>query len=185
MPEIDPKNLENTAKIKAMQLAHNLDYHSLPKDEKRRKSKPQNKPIKRADLRLRFIADFIDVGIFVALAINWNWIGPIVGAAYLLFRDAFKGRSLGKLLVGLRVVKMDNWLPAGVTESISRNLVLAISGLFAILGGMGFGAFGVVLVVLTVFVAMQINKNPDGRHLGDQLAGTKLLETRTAAALKA
>ncbi len=181
MAEIDPKNLENTAKMKAMQLAHDLDYHSLPADEKRKKT---IKPVNRVDVKLRLIADFIDVGIFVALAINWNWIGPIVGAVYLLFRDAIQGRSLGKILVGLRVVKMDNWLPAGITESISRNLILAITGLFAILGGMGFGAFGIVLAIITVFVMMQIHKDPDGRHIGDQLAGTKLLETRTAAALK-
>lgn len=83
--------------------------------------------------------------------------GGIVGLlaiAYFIVMEATQGATLGKMALGLRVVKMDG-SPISWSESIIRNLLRIIDGLFAYLVG-----------------AILIWNSPLRQRLGDRLAKT-------------
>jgi uncharacterized RDD family membrane protein YckC len=105
-------------------------------------------------------------------AINW------VGAAYLLLRDV-SGASVGKLIVGLRVVGHDGG-QARLANRILRNVTLALgpalTGLSLSAGFVDVVAElsgSLVAFVDVVFLLM------GGRRLGDRIAGTSVA-SRTA-----
>lgn len=91
-----------------------------------------------------------------------NWIARIWNVTLLLFliglllRDAFSGRSIGKLIMGLEL-KRGNGSRVGVTISLLRNLPLVIP----------------VLNVVEVAIALFSEK---GRRIGDRIAGTTVVE---------
>ncbi len=86
-------------------------------------------------------------------------------AYYVALELTTDGRSLGKMAVGLRVVRLDG-VPVGATESLVRNIVRLIDFLPV--------AYGVG--VCTMFVAR------GSRRLGDLAAGSVVIRERTALA---
>ncbi|HVA22497.1 MAG TPA: RDD family protein [Candidatus Micrarchaeia archaeon] len=86
-------------------------------------------------------------------------------AYYVVFELAAEGRSLGKMALGLRVVRLDG-VPVGAAESLVRNIVRLLDFLPV--------AYGVG--VCTMFVAR------NSRRLGDLAAGTVVIRERTALA---
>jgi uncharacterized RDD family membrane protein YckC len=90
---------------------------------------------------------------------QWFW-GTIagIGVFYFLVRDA-GGASIGKRIMGLRVVKYGNFdRPATLTQSILRNVTLLIP----------------LVNILDVVYAFT---DPKGRRVGDRAAGTFLTES--------
>lgn len=91
-----------------------------------------------------------------------NWIARIWNVTFVLFligmllRDAWRGRSMGKLVMGLELKRADG-RRAGVLSSILRNLPLIIPGV------------NLVELVVPLF-------SENGRRLGDRLAGTVVVE---------
>ncbi len=89
--------------------------------------------------------------------------GGIVGVltlAYFIVMEATQGATLGKKALGLRVVKMDG-SPIGWSESVIRNLLRIIDGLFAYLVG-----------------AILIWSSPLRQRLGDRAARTVVVRSR-------
>jgi uncharacterized RDD family membrane protein YckC len=89
---------------------------------------------------------------------QWFW-GVItgIGVFYFLVRDA-GGASIGKRIMGLRVVKYDNYdRAANVVNSIFRNITLLVP----------------LLNILDIVYAFT---DPKGRRVGDRAAGTVLTE---------
>ena len=89
---------------------------------------------------------------------QWFW-GVIIGIGvfYFLVRDA-GGASIGKRIMGLRVVKYDNYdRAANVVNSIFRNITLLVP----------------LLNILDIVYAFT---DPKGRRVGDRAAGTVLTE---------
>ncbi len=80
-----------------------------------------------------------------------------------------RGRSLGKLILGLRVVRDDGG-PTGFRHALTR----ALAGLFVDFW-LTFGAGAVICSML----------NKDSKRLGDLLAGTVVIKERTAARVTA
>jgi hypothetical protein len=85
-------------------------------------------PYPKADIAKRVFAGTIDV-MLVAIAMFYyrafGSIGYIVLAvAYLLFRDAIGGRSVGKFLFGLVVADLGTGRPCGYHAAIRRNALL-------------------------------------------------------------
>jgi uncharacterized RDD family membrane protein YckC len=119
-----------------------------------------------APLEARLAAFVIDtLGVSVALALVLLPLQLIVGTnvengssllflAYLLFRDAITGQSLGKRLMSIRVVNVSDGTDCSAIRSLGRNLTLSL------------GAFDLFPLVGT-------NK----RRLGDWLAGTEVIKT--------
>lgn len=87
----------------------------------------------------------------------WGTLGGIA-AFYILVRDA-GGASIGKRVMGLRVVKLDDFNRASnLFQSIIRNITLLIP-------------------LLNILEAVYIFTDPKGRRTGDRIAGTVLTES--------
>lgn len=90
---------------------------------------------------------FLAIGFIIGFAILWGY--------YIFFEMLWNGRSPGKRIAGLRVIKQDG-TPISLSESIIRNLVRTIDSLPALYG----------LGIITMFIDDQ------SRRLGDIMAGT-------------
>jgi uncharacterized RDD family membrane protein YckC len=122
-------------------------------------------PYAKADVKKRALAAMAD-GLFVAIALYYyrSWEAPLylfLGVAYLLFRDAVAGRSLGKFLFGLVVVNQETGRPCGWRASIARNILLVLPG---------------ANIVAVFLEAATINRDPLGQRLGDRFALTQVVE---------
>lgn len=119
----------------------------------------------KADIRKRLIAASID-GLLVATVCLSAWIGAaplyvVLGAGYLLLRDAIGGQSLGKIVLGLVVIDLTTGRVASISGSIKRNCLWLLPG---------------ANVVAIVLEARTILSDPQGQRLGDRLAQTQVVE---------
>ena len=118
----------------------------------------------------RFLAVLIDTiilgvvaGILSAIFRNSGLSGGITGLltlAYFIVMEATQGATLGKMALGLRVVKTDG-SPITWTDSIIRNLLRIIDGLFIYLVG-----------------AIFVWTSPLKQRLGDRAAHTVVVKRR-------
>lgn len=122
-------------------------------------------PYVKADIRRRLAAAAIDGLIVVTLYLFYWTAGSalylVAGAAYLLFRDAIGGQSVGKLLLGLVVVSLETGQVCSVSGSVRRNLLLLLPG---------------ANVVAVFLEARTVVRDPQGQRLGDTLAQTQVVE---------
>ena len=116
--------------------------------------KESKSDIQPGSLTNHFIAELIDEIIMVVGAI----LLVIPGILYFLLQDGlFEGRSIGKKLMGLKVIKQGTGQPCGYMESTIRNL-------FMLLGPIEY-----IVVLIT----------KDHKRIGDMVAGTLVInETR-------
>lgn len=127
----------------------------------------------KAQVLNRFIAKLIDVFLAAAAAEVIVPVGFLAGLAYLLVADGFAGgRSIGKRLIGLQTILPDTREPAGFRESIIRNIPFAVAQLAFAVPYVGW----LVSATVVVFEAILIIGNEQGRRLGDELAGTQVLD---------
>jgi len=136
------------------------------------------------DTLTRFVAFLIDA-VAVALIGFVPIIGGLAGIAYVLFRDGLdiefmQRRSLGKKLMKLTVVRTDG-LPMDPMTSARRNWPLVFGSLAQLL--VYIPVIGWILIpfvviagaVLVIIEIVRILTNPDGRRIGDDYAGTKVV----------
>ncbi|HLZ56090.1 MAG TPA: RDD family protein [Ktedonosporobacter sp.] len=129
---------------------------------------PQASAFQYAGVGIRFLAALIDgiimgVVIFLinrVLGTSGAYVGGLLALVYFIVMEAMYGATVGKMALGLKVVKEDgsaiSW-----QESIIRNLLRIIDGLFAYLVG-----------------AIIIWTSPLKQRLGDKLAHTIVIKTR-------
>jgi uncharacterized RDD family membrane protein YckC len=122
-------------------------------------------PYPKADLKKRLYAATTDSLLVATTGLLYQSQGLlsflIVGALYLLLRDAVRGQSLGKLLFGLVVISLETGRPAGLGSSVRRNLVLLLPGA---------NVAALFLEVIT------LARDVQGQRLGDRLAQTQVVE---------
>jgi uncharacterized RDD family membrane protein YckC len=154
----------------------------------------------KPDSAKRFLALFIDgiiagviYGVLSAVVsaiapgniITKIWIGAVVGGlaggAYMLLRDGLdfdfmKGRSLGKKIIKLRPERLDGG-PMDLETSIKRNWTLCLGylGAVPVVGWI----LGLASLGLGIYEIYKVLTDPQGRRWGDELAGTKVVETAT------
>ena len=127
----------------------------------------------KAQVLNRGIAKLIDLFIVAAAGQMPVPVGFLGGLAYLLIADGFSGgRSIGKRLIGLQTVLPDSREPAGFRESIIRNIPFAAAQVLFVVPYVGW----VASTVIVAFEAILIIGNEQGRRLGDELAGTQVLD---------
>lgn len=96
------------------------------------------------------------IGLGIAYFISF--VMPFV---YFFIKDGlFRGRSLGKMAMGLMIVDVANQMPCGVVKALGRNLITIVMA-FVPLGG-------IVDVVL-------ILTDPEARRLGDRVCRTQVV----------
>ena len=113
-------------------------------------------------IQRRMAAWLIDFVIVLGLGAAFYIVGWVASTAYWLLRDGcFEGQSLGKRIMGLKVVVDPGGRPCTFRQSILRNvlwvipvmnLLMALSGLYYLLTGRS------------------------ARHWGDRLAETRVVK---------
>jgi uncharacterized RDD family membrane protein YckC len=127
----------------------------------------------KAQILNRGIAKLIDLFIVAAAGQMLVPVGFLGGLAYILIADGFSGgRSIGKRLIGLQTVRPGQREVAGFRESIIRNLPFAVAQVAFAIPYVGW----LVSVAIIAFEAVLILGNEQGRRLGDEVAGTQVLD---------
>ncbi len=91
---------------------------------------------------------------------------------YSTFFETFNnGRTPGKRIVGLRVIKVGGY-PVGFYDAFMRNLLRAADGMPLLLFGMFLPTYGVSLLVMLM--------NPKMQRIGDLIAGTMVVREKKA-----
>ena len=112
--------------------------------------------------RTRVVAWIIDLLILLGLCILFQGLRWVAGAAYILLRDGcFEGQSPGKRIMGLKVVAHRDQLRCTFLDSAVRNVLWVIP---------------VVNVVLGFTGLHDLVHDPRGRHWGDRLANTQVVQ---------
>jgi uncharacterized RDD family membrane protein YckC len=127
----------------------------------------------KAQILNRGIAKLIDLFIVAAAGQMPVPVGFLGGLAYILIADGFSGgRSIGKRLIGLQTVLPDRREAAGFRDSIIRNLPFAVAHAAFAVPYVGWVVSGAIIA----FEAILIIGNVQGRRLGDEIAGTQVLD---------
>jgi hypothetical protein len=143
--------------------------------------------LKKADPVKRIIAFIIDVVVSMLVGLI-PFIGGIIGALYMLFRDALpiealEFKSLGKKALKLTVVMTEN--PAskiGYATSAKRNWMFALGPimlfflLIPIIGWIIDILLGIAFFILIIIEIIKIVSDEKGIRLGDKMAGTMVIE---------
>ena len=126
----------------------------------------------KADIMRRLLAGGVD-GSLCAMSLYFYvnsgslWF-VVAGAAYLVFRDALMGRSVGKFTAGLTVISLETGLPCTLAGAIRRNVFFLFPG----------------ANIAAVFLeARTVVRDPHGHRLGDRLAQTQVVRGLGAADL--
>lgn len=153
--------------------------------------------VKKPSLIVRLIAKSIDFIVVLILLEIFKTPGFFAGLLYMLISDGlFQGRSIGKLLTNLRVIKSGlkvkkdkseiaaggaesespasyNTPPhASTRESIIRNSPLFFALLLSKIPFLGWILAGAIVV----FELIMLIGSPSSKRLGDELAGTEVVE---------
>jgi uncharacterized RDD family membrane protein YckC len=124
-------------------------------------------PYAKADLKKRTAAAAIDVGLVVMCVVGFRIQGSVMfllaAVLYLLLRDALlvPGQSVGKFLMGLIVVNLDQGRPCSRVAAAKRNAIFIVPGLN---------------VVAACLEAATLVRDPQGQRLGDRIANTQVVE---------
>lgn len=129
--------------------------------------------MRKADPTSRTVAGFVDLLIVIGLARLPDVLGYLTVTGYILMRDGlFDRRSIGKKLIGLRVVTSEQRGPA-VTyrESIIRNVPFAIAYFLFLIPYAGW-LLGPLSIGVECLTALGDDR---GMRIGDMLARTTLV----------
>jgi uncharacterized RDD family membrane protein YckC len=128
---------------------------------------------KSASLLLRVFAKILDFILIAAMAEVIPKAGFYAGLSYLLISDGlFEGRSIGKFLIGLRVISTAHDGPCSMRESIVRNAPLGAGLLLCKLPWVGW----IFIAGVSAVEFLILLGSKDGRRLGDELAKTTVVE---------
>ena len=126
-----------------------------------------------ADWQHRGIAFLIDIFLYALLhfggpALGFGILGGFLGVLYITFRDGlFGGQSVGKKILGIRVVHMDG-RPISYIDSSFRNVLFIIY---------------LLIPAAIVIEAVAAYRHPDRRRLGDRIAKTCVVQKERVPAL--
>ena len=118
----------------------------------------------KAEIKRRLLAGSVDaslcaMSLYFYVNSGSTWF-VVAGAAYVLFRDAIMGRSVGKFSAGLTVISLETGLPCTLLGAVQRNVMFLFPG-----------------ANITAFFleAMTVVRDPHGHRLGDRLARTQVV----------
>lgn len=125
-----------------------------------------------ADWQTRSLAFLIDLILFITLfyglGATYHFWGVFLSMIYIVFRDAlFSGQSIGKKVMGIRVVHLDG-RPISFVDSSFRNVLFLIPYFLPL-----------TLVVETA----ALFRSPDRMRLGDRIARTRVVRKEAVPAL--
>jgi len=136
----------------------------------------------KTDPTKRIVAFIVDALVYLVIYIFlffWARVGDyfawILAGGYLLVKDGLhSGQSLGKKVFGLRVVNVDMKRPGDITDSVKRNLIFFIPGLFRFVPFLGSLIATVVFAIELYFIFNDVQ----GLRWGDNFARTMVVEEK-------
>lgn len=132
-------------------------------------------PTKVAQLA-RLVAKGIDLFLVLLLAIFLYPLGLILAITYLGLSDGLKGgQSVGKRLIGMGVISLEDGSPCSFKQSIIRNLpflVPLICGIIPLWGPILGLLLGPPLVAIELYLLFKLDS---GHRLGDVMADTSVV----------
>ena len=143
--------------------------------------------LSKADPVKRIIAFVIDAVVSMIIGII-PLVGGIIGALYMLLRDALpievlEYKSVGKKLLKLSVVNVeDPGAKIDYAASAKRNWMFALGPimvffiLIPIIGWIIDILLGIALLILVITEIVKIFSDEKGVRLGDEMAGTMVIE---------
>ena len=132
---------------------------------------------KKADLTHRFLAKFIDGLIACAFYLILPPVGILMGVTYLIIADGlFGGRSIGKRIIGLRVVNIDTGNGITFKQSMIRNALFGITMLFSIVPYIGWVLIFTLGHLVVIFETYYVIVDENGFRVGDLAAGTMVID---------
>ncbi len=124
----------------------------------------------------RVAAKAVDFGVFTVFIFIPGKLGILLGLTYLALADSlFDGESLGKKLLGIRVVDLEEGTPCSVRQSFVRNIPLLIPFLFSFFGGWGWVITILSLLPLSLLELYLVMKLDSFHRVGDILAQTTVI----------
>lgn len=127
----------------------------------------------KASILLRCIAKVIDILIIAAAVKLIPQVGYYAGLVYILISDGlFSGSSIGKKIIRLRVVSLADNSDCSFKQSVLRNIPFFAAVLLYIIPLIGFIFIGIIAAVELLLII----GNKEGRRIGDEIAGTKVIE---------
>ncbi len=129
--------------------------------------------MQRADITTRAVAGLVDLLLIIGLARLPDVIGFLSAAGYILIRDGlFERRSIGKKLIGLRVISLeDSGTAATYRDSIIRNVPIVLAYFLFLIPYAGW-----ILCPLALGVeGLTALGDRAGMRIGDMLARTQVV----------
>jgi uncharacterized RDD family membrane protein YckC len=132
----------------------------------------------------RVISKVIDLLlVFLVSAILPYPVGFLLGFLYSIFADGinirgFRGQSVGKKIMKLRVVNTITQAPATWKESALRNTPVGVATFFGIIplwGWIILALVGIPLMVMEIYLMLTV---ATGHRLGDVMGDTEVLEVK-------
>lgn len=132
-------------------------------------------PIRVARLS-RLIAKGIDLFIVLMLIYVLYPFGVILSVVYFGMCDSFlNGQSVGKRVMGFRVISLEDGTACSLKQSIIRNLPLIIPISFSIIPAIGWIfslGIGIIAIGIEIFLIFKLDS---GYRMGDVLADTSVM----------
>jgi len=154
------------------------------------------------DMGKRVVALVIDIACGYLLGVVLNFVpfisqflpSQVVMVVFLLIRDSlFEGRGVGKNLMGLRVIDAASGGAPTIMQSTQRNIIFFAPYVVLYMMGMVLrfvpvpwlnerildlvNLMGMVYVAIVIPIeGWRVWHSEDGQRIGDEIAGTKLVE---------
>ncbi|MBY0470664.1 RDD family protein [bacterium] len=129
----------------------------------------------------RVVAKVMDLLLVIAVAAILPYpLGPLLGFIYSLLADGlnfgpFQGQSVGKRVLGLKVLNTVRKAPATYRDSALRNAPVGVATFFAIIPVWGWFILflvGIPLMAMEIYLMLSVG---NGHRLGDVMGDTEVV----------
>lgn len=133
------------------------------------------KPLKKAWLA-RFTAKAIDLFIVLLLSVVYFPLGFLLGVLYLSIGDSLgTGQSLGKRIIGMRVIRTEDAQKCEWKQALVRNLPLTAPLILFIIPILGWFIGGLLFCVFCAVEIYLFTTFKSRQRLGDMMAETTVV----------
>jgi len=124
----------------------------------------------------RIIAKSIDLAISLLFAACTGIMGLFFSILYIVLSDSlFAGQSIGKKIVGFRVIDLETGNYCNIKQSVFRNALIALPLIFFFGGIVGMIVGASLLVGVLIFETYLILKIGSFQRHGDMVANTSVI----------
>jgi hypothetical protein len=142
----------------------------------------EGSPYPKASLLLRGGARVIDIAIAYGLYRVTGPAGFVIALLYVLFADGWlNGQSVGKKLLGVKVIYLPTRAAARHRDSVLRNAPFGLVLLLGMMPDLGHEAFIAGVLVIGGVAAIKVYRDPLGIRLGDIWAQTQVIDGKVVA----